>query len=136
MNIVIAIIGGLINMILSLLIPSLLKNTTIPLFTKINTIYNTNKQLIITSSIIVAITIYIALTVGPSVDNIISSWMENNTPNNNVRFMNLSKLGCSAPNNNFNSNNFLNNPNNNFSSNNFLNNRDLQILLTELSSDM
>lgn len=90
MNIFIAILGGLINMILSLIIPTLLKNTNLPLLTKINTIYTTNKQLIITSSLILALTIYIALSVGPNIDDIISSWME---PQNNnkiiIRFSDL-----------------------------------------------
>jgi hypothetical protein len=89
-NIFIAILGGLINMILSLIIPYLLKNTNTPLLTQINTIYTTNKQLIITSSLIVALTIYIALSVGPNMDEILSSWMEsqnnnNNNNNNNIR---------------------------------------------------
>ena len=88
-NIFIAILGGLINMILSLIIPYFLKNTNTPVLTQINTIYTNNKQLIITSSLIVALTIYIALSVGPNMDEMLSSWMQssnnNNNNNNNIR---------------------------------------------------
>ena len=90
-NIFIAILGGFINMILTLIIPCLLKKTKEPLLTNINKFYTNNKQLIITSSIIVAITIYIALSLTPSVNNMLSSITENNE-SKCVSFVRLSNL--------------------------------------------
>lgn len=74
--ILIAIVGAFINMLLTLLIPCLLKNTKLPILTNIKSVYAAHKQSIITSSIIVFITIYLALKITPelnfSFDNKIS----------------------------------------------------------------
>ena len=74
--ILIAIVGAIINMILALLIPCLLKDTQTPILVNIKKVYATHKQVIITSSVIVFVTIYLALKVTPqlgfSFDNEIS----------------------------------------------------------------
>jgi hypothetical protein len=74
--IVIAIVGALINMVLALLIPCLLKNTKQPILVNIKKVYDVHKQVIITSSVIVFVTIYLALKLSPelgfSFDNEIS----------------------------------------------------------------
>lgn len=74
--IIIAIVGALINMVLALIIPCLIKNTQQPILGNIRKVYATHKQVIITSSIIVFITIYLALKLTPqlgfSFDNEIS----------------------------------------------------------------
>ena len=74
--IIIAIVGALINMVLALIIPCLLKNTNQPILVNIKKVYAAHKQVIITSTIIVFITIYLALKLTPqlgfSFDNEIS----------------------------------------------------------------
>jgi hypothetical protein len=61
--IIIAIIGALINIILSTLIPCVFKETKISFLTDVKKIFEYNKQLIVTSSMIVGIMIYLALIV-------------------------------------------------------------------------
>ena len=63
--VIIAIVGALINMVLALIIPCLLKNTKQPILANIKKVYTTHKQVIITSSVIVFITIYLALKLTP-----------------------------------------------------------------------
>lgn len=74
--VIIAIVGALINMLLALIIPCLIKDTKQPLLVNIKKVYATHKQVIITSSVIVFITIYLALKLTPqlgfSFDNDIS----------------------------------------------------------------
>ena len=70
LNIIIALLGGIINMILSIIIPYFFKKDTEQ---SINTIYKKNRQLIIISSLIVALTIFITLSIGPNFDDMIAS---------------------------------------------------------------
>jgi hypothetical protein len=74
--VLIAIVGALINMVLALVIPCLLKNTQQPILANIKKVYATHKQVIFTSSVIVFVTIYLALKLSPqlgfSFDNEIS----------------------------------------------------------------
>jgi hypothetical protein len=109
--ITIALIGALINMILALFIPCLLKNTKQPMLENIKKVYATHKQVIFTSSAIVFITIYLAIKITPQLDfsfgnklslnptyeeptNSISSLLNTigSQDRNNFRFINLSKL--------------------------------------------
>jgi hypothetical protein len=64
-HILIAFIGAVINMLLALIIPCLLKNSQTPLLVNIKKVYETHKQVIITSSVIIFITIYLALKLTP-----------------------------------------------------------------------
>jgi len=70
---IIALVGALINMILSLVVPCIIKDSQVPILVNIKKVYTTHKQTIITSSVIVFITIYLALkltpTLGFSMDN-------------------------------------------------------------------
>jgi len=121
-NIFIAILGGLINMILSLIIPFFLKDVKQQFLQEINLIYKTNRQLIITSSLIVALTIYITLSIGPNLDDMLSSLTNRWSTNNTVepKFINLANLSsipsCSLNNNNLDENN-------------------IRLIISELSSD-
>ena len=63
--VIIAVVGALINVILALLIPSLLKNSKEPILVNIKKVYDVHKQVIITSSVIVFVTIYLALKLSP-----------------------------------------------------------------------
>jgi hypothetical protein len=87
-NIFISILGGLINMLLSIILPAILKKNNNDLMTNIKKNYTNNKSFIITSSLIVILTIYITLLIVP-IDNLLPI---SNNNNNNIEFFNLSKL--------------------------------------------
>jgi len=73
---IIAFVGALINMLLSLIVPCIIKDSQMPILVNIKKVYTTHKQTIITSSVIVFVTIYLALklspTLGFNMDNDIS----------------------------------------------------------------
>jgi phosphotransferase system glucose/maltose/N-acetylglucosamine-specific IIC component len=66
-HIFIALVGALLNMGLSVTVPCLIKKTEQPFLTQIKKVFETNRQVILTSSLIVAITIYLALKVAPEI---------------------------------------------------------------------
>jgi phosphotransferase system glucose/maltose/N-acetylglucosamine-specific IIC component len=66
-HIFIALTGALLNMALSVTIPCMLKKTDQPFLTQVKTVFETNRQVILTSSLIVAITILLALKVAPEI---------------------------------------------------------------------
>ena len=121
LNIFIAILGGLINLILSLIIPVLLKDVTQPFLNEVNTIYKTYRQLIITSSLIVTLTIYISLSIGPNVEDMLSSLVPSvNNQNSQLKFNNLSNLSNLSCKSNY----YNDNDNNN-----------IRLIISELSED-
>lgn len=69
-TIFIAILGGLINALLSVVVPTLLKGSEQNFLKQIEDVFKTNRKLIITSSLIVAITIYLALQITPDVQSV------------------------------------------------------------------
>jgi len=71
-NIFIALTGALINIVLSVIIPCLTKKSDMPLLQDARKIFETNRQIILTSSLIIAITIYLALEVAPELDSTLS----------------------------------------------------------------
>ena len=87
--ILIAIVGAFINMILALFIPCLLNNTKMPIFTNIKKVYATHKQAIITSSVIVFVTIYLALKITPQLG---LSLNNNNTYENSSRDSDINSM--------------------------------------------
>ena len=76
-SIVIALVGALINIILSVIIPCLFKKSENDTINDVKKVYAANRQLILSSSIIIGITIYLALEFTPQLkevfDNIIDS---------------------------------------------------------------
>ena len=68
-HILIACTGALINMALSVTIPCVLKESKQPFMQDIKLVFKTNRQVIITSSMIVALTIYLALKLTPEVSS-------------------------------------------------------------------
>jgi len=64
-HIFIALVGALINMALSVTVPCLVKKTNQPFLNDVKKVFETNRQVIITSSLIVALTIYLALKIAP-----------------------------------------------------------------------
>jgi len=76
-NIVIALVGALINIILSVVIPCIFKKSENDIVNDVKKVYAANRQLILSSSIIIGITIYLALEFTPQLkevfDNLIDS---------------------------------------------------------------
>jgi hypothetical protein len=68
----------LINLVLSLVVPCLFKDMNQPLLTQFKQVYNTNKQLILTSTIIVGITTYLALQMYPLLEDKLDSLFTSN----------------------------------------------------------
>lgn len=68
-HIFIALVGGLVNAGLSVTVPCLVKNTDQPFLNQVKQVFNTNRQVIITSSLIVALTIYLALQIAPELQS-------------------------------------------------------------------
>ena len=64
-HIFIALVGGLLNMALSITVPCLIKKTEQPFLQDVKKVFEVNRQVIITSSLIVALTIYLALKIAP-----------------------------------------------------------------------
>jgi len=64
----IALVGALVNMILSVTIPCLLKKSENKFLKDVQKVFQNNREVIITSSVIVAITIYLALKVSPDLE--------------------------------------------------------------------
>ena len=64
-HILVALVGALLNMALSVTVPCLIKKTDQPLLNDVKKVFEMNRQVIITSSIIVALTIYLALKIAP-----------------------------------------------------------------------
>ena len=62
-HIIIAIVAGLVNLVLSLIVPCILKQSDEPILQDIKNIYKQNKKTIVVSSIIIVITVYLALSV-------------------------------------------------------------------------
>jgi phosphotransferase system glucose/maltose/N-acetylglucosamine-specific IIC component len=69
-HIFIALVGALINMLLSVTVPCLIKKTKsdVEFLTQVKQVFETNRQVILTSSLIVGITIYLALKIAPGIE--------------------------------------------------------------------
>lgn len=77
-DLIVAIVAAMLNIVLSLLLPSLLKNTNIPFSEQIKKNYECNRDVIIVSSVLTIIFVYISLKITP--------WVQTNI------FSNLAKL--------------------------------------------
>ena len=75
---IIVVTAMLVNLVLSLVVPCLFKDMTQPFLTSVKQVFNTNKQLILTSTIIVGITTYIALLMYPLLEDKLESLFPNN----------------------------------------------------------
>ena len=72
-DLVIAIVAALVNLLLSLIIPPLLKNINIPLIKQIRMNYEYNRNTLLISTIIVISFVYISLKITPGVQQHIFS---------------------------------------------------------------
>lgn len=68
-NIVIALLCGLVSMVLSSVVPCLLKKARHPLLVDARKVFEHNKQVIVVSSLIVVITAYLGLSLYPLFDD-------------------------------------------------------------------
>jgi hypothetical protein len=91
-HIFVAIIGALVNMLLSVTIPCLLKKSDQPFLNDMKKVFQTNREVIIASSLIVAITIYLALKVSPEIELALSETSDYFVPRNRVGISNLANL--------------------------------------------
>jgi len=78
-DLLVAIVAAILNIILSLTIPPLLQNSTLPLTAQVKKLYTDNREVIMVSSVITVIFVYVSLKITPFV-------------NKNI-FANLAKLG-------------------------------------------
>jgi hypothetical protein len=69
LHIFIALIGALINVFLSSTVPCLISKSKQPYLVEVKSVFVLNRQVILTSSLIVAVTIYLALKVSPEVQS-------------------------------------------------------------------
>jgi hypothetical protein len=69
----IALVGALVNMVLSVIIPCLLRKSDQSFLVDIKKVFQTNREVIFASSLIVAITIYLALTISPELQALTES---------------------------------------------------------------
>lgn len=87
-DILIAVIAGLLNLLLSILIPPLINKTDIPFTNEIKNHYECNKNYILVSTILTSILVYISLKVTPYVQSSIfgnlSKLNTTNTPPTNT----------------------------------------------------
>jgi hypothetical protein len=80
-DLVVAIVAAMLNIVLSLLLPSLLKNSNLPFAEQVKKNYECNRDVIVVSSVLTIIFVYVSLKITP--------WVRSNV------FSNLAKLGAS-----------------------------------------
>jgi hypothetical protein len=78
-DLVVAIVAAMLNIVLSLLLPSLLKNSHLPFAEQVKKNYGCNRDVIMVSSVLTIIFVYVSLKITP--------WVRSNV------FSNLAKLG-------------------------------------------
>lgn len=83
-HLLIAIIAALINFLFSLIVPPLLKDSKLPFSTEIKKNYECNKDIILVSTIITIIFVYISLKITP--------WIKTNFLSNIAQLNNTSAV--------------------------------------------
>ncbi len=63
----IAVIAALVNLFLSILVPCALKKTDLPLLTEVKKMLNQHREMLLTSSLLVGVIVYLALQAAPIV---------------------------------------------------------------------
>ena len=66
-DIFISVVAGVLNFILSLILPVMLKGSNVNFITNIRKVFSNNKELLLTSSLIVVILVYLALSISPQI---------------------------------------------------------------------
>lgn len=78
-DLIVAVVAAMLNIVLSLLLPALLKNSTLPFAAQVKKNYECSRDVIIVSSVLTIIFVYVSLKISP--------WVTTNV------FTNLAKLG-------------------------------------------
>lgn len=68
-HLLIAIIASLLNILLSLIVPTLLKKSTLPFADQIKKNYECNKEVILVSSVMTIIFVFVSLKITPFIKN-------------------------------------------------------------------
>jgi phosphotransferase system glucose/maltose/N-acetylglucosamine-specific IIC component len=87
-SIIIALVGALINIMLSVIVPCVFKRTDNSMMNDMREVYKTNRQMIFSSSMIIGITIYLALEFTPQLKEAIGNLVELSEP----QLSNLARL--------------------------------------------
>ena len=77
-DLIVAIVAAMLNIVLSLLLPSVLKNSNLPFAAQVKKNYECNRDVIMVSSVLTIIFVYVSLKITP--------WVRSNV------FTNLAKL--------------------------------------------
>jgi phosphotransferase system glucose/maltose/N-acetylglucosamine-specific IIC component len=85
-HILIALVSGLLNMALSIIVPCLIKKSEQPFLQDVKKIFELNQQVIITSSVIIVLTVYLALKITPDLNMSINSMGLNFSPSYESEF--------------------------------------------------
>ena len=87
-SIIIALVGALINIMLSVIVPCVFKRSDNSMMNDMREVYKTNRQMIFSSSMIIGITIYLALEFTPQLKEAIGNLVELSEP----QLSNLARL--------------------------------------------
>ena len=68
-HLAIAIVAAMVNIVLSLLYQTLFKNSTLPFSAQIKQNYECNREVILVSSVLVVVFVYVSLKITPWVDS-------------------------------------------------------------------
>ena len=96
-HIVIAVVGALVYMGLSTSMPCMLNEQKQPFLKEVKTVFDTNRQTIVISSLIVAVTIYLALKITPSIVDSLDRLSDDDNSGNISNLARLSRSGEMPP---------------------------------------
>ena len=96
-HIVIAVVGALVYMGLSTSMPCMLNEQKQPFLKDVKAVFITNRQTIVISSLIVAITIYLALKITPSIVDSLDRLSDDDNGGNINNLARLSRSGEMPP---------------------------------------
>ena len=96
-HIVISVVGALVYMALSTSMPCMLNEQKQPFLKEVKTVFVANRQTIVISSLIVAITIYLALKITPSIVDSLDRLSDDDNSGNISNLAKLSRSGEMPP---------------------------------------
>jgi len=66
-HLLVSLVGALVNAVLVLVVPCVLQKTNLPYSDRISKAFGKNREVIISSSVVVAVVIYISLNITPTI---------------------------------------------------------------------
>lgn len=79
-DLIVAIVAAMLNIVLSLLLPPLLKNSTFPFASQVKKNYECNRDIVMVSSVLTILFVYVSLKISP--------WVKSNIFSNLVKLSN------------------------------------------------